>query len=228
MYQPEQISILIITVVLCVAFVLIGKHLEKLKKDEVPKGLIFAVIQGVSMLNNYTENNMGKEAGRKFGAYIGAIFVFMFVSNISGLFGLSAPTGNYSVTLAFALLTWILIQRTKIKSNGVKGYIKGFFEPIFPFVIPNIFGTLAPLVSMSLRLFGNITSGAVIMTLLYEFTAWISSFIPVIGKFNFVALVITPILHLYFDLFSGFLQSFLFISLTSIFIAIEYKNKEAQ
>lgn len=226
MYQSEQLSILIITVTLCIAFVLVGKRLEKLKKDEVPTGLIFAVVQGVSMITNYTQNNMGKKAGRKFAPFITSVFVYMFVSNISGLVGLAPPTGNFSVTLGFAFVTWILIQATKIKENGFGGFIKGFFEPFPFFVIPNVFGTVAPLVSMSLRLFGNITSGAVIMTLLYQFTGWLSSFIPVIGKFNFISLIVTPWLHMYFDLFSGFLQSFLFISLTSIFIAVEFNNQE--
>lgn len=226
MVQPEIFSIILITCVLCFSFVWIGKGLKDLNPEIVPKGLTFAVIQGVSMITNYTENNMGKKAGRSFGAYIGSTFVFMFVSNISGLLGLSPPTGNFSVTLTFAFITWYLIQHTKVKSNGVKGYIKGFFEPFPPFVIPNIFGTFAPLISLSLRLFGNITSGVVIMGLLYQFTAWLSSFVPLIGGFNLFSLVVTPWLHLYFDLFSGFLQSFLFISLTSIFIAIEYNNKE--
>lgn len=226
MYQSEQLSIVLITLTLCIAFVLVGKKLEKLNKDEVPTGLIFAVIQGVSMITNYTQNNMGQKAGRKFAPFITSVFVYMFVSNISGLVGLAPPTGNFSVTLGFALVTWVLIQATKIKENGFVGFLKGFFEPFPFFVIPNVFGTVAPLVSMSLRLFGNITSGAVIMSLLYQFTAWLSSFIPYIGEFNFISLIVTPWLHMYFDLFSGFLQSFLFISLTSIFIAVEFNNKE--
>lgn len=226
MYQPEQLSIVLITIVLCCAFVIVGKNLKNLRKDEVPSGLTFAIVQGVSMITNYTKSNMGNKAGESFAPFITSVFVYMFVSNISGLLGLSPPTGNFSVTLGFALVSWTLIQRTKIKENGVKGFIKGFFEPFPFFVIPNIFGTVAPLVSMSLRLFGNITSGAVIMTLLYQFTGWISSFIPIVGGFNIVSLVITPWLHLYFDLFSGFLQSFLFISLTSIFIAVEINTKE--
>lgn len=226
MYQSEQVSIVLITITLCTAFVLVGKKLEKLNKDEVPTGLVFAVIQGVSMITNYTQSNMGQKAGRKFSPFITSVFIYMFVSNISGLVGLQPPTGNFSVTLGFALVTWVLIQATKIKENGFVGFIKGFFEPFPPFVIPNLFGTIAPLVSMSLRLFGNITSGAVIMTLLYQFTGWLSSFIPYIGGFNIISLIVTPWLHMYFDLFSGFLQSFLFISLTSIFIAVEFNNKE--
>ena len=226
MYQSEQLSIVIITIALCSTFVYLGKKLEKLNKDEVPTGLVFAVVQGVSMITNYTQSNMGQKAGRKFAPFITSVFIYMFVSNISGLIGLSPPTGNFSVTLGFALVSWIIIQATKIKENGVKGFIKGFFEPFPFFVIPNIFGTIAPLVSMSLRLFGNITSGSVIMLLLYQFTAWLSSFIPYVGGFNIISLIVTPWLHLYFDLFSGFLQSFLFISLTSIFIAVEFNNKE--
>ena len=62
------------------------------------------------------------------------------------------------------------------------------------------------------------------MTMFYSFTGWLSGHIPLIGGFDFIGVIVAPWLHLYFDLFSGFLQAFLFISLTSIFIAVEYKE----
>lgn len=227
MYQAEQISILIITCVLSAAFIFVGSKIRKLSPKDVPKGPLLAVVLGVEMLINFTVENMGKKHGRTMAAYIGSVFIYIFVANISGLFGLQAPTSNFSVTLVLALITWLMIQITKIRENGFKGYLKGFLDPFPLFLIPNIFSTVAPLISMSLRLFGNVISGSVIMGLIYTFTAWLSSFIPFnVAGFNFVSLVVTPWLHLYFDLFSGFLQAFIFISLTSIFIAIEYSDEE--
>jgi F-type H+-transporting ATPase subunit a len=94
----------------------------------------------------------------------------------------------------------------------------------------NIFGTFAPLVSMSLRLFGNITSGGIIMALLYTFTGFVSrfliGFIPVIGQFDFIGPIIAPALHAYFDVFVGFIQMFVFISLTTVFIGNELPVEE--
>ena len=164
---------------------------------------------------------MGKEYGRKYSAYISSIFIYILVANLSGLVGLAAPTQNWSVTLILAGITWLSIQYVSIRTNTFKGYLKGFLEPFTFFVIPNIFGQIAPLISLSLRLFGNIVAGSTIMSLLYTFLGWISGFIPVIGEFNILGVFVAPILHLYFDLFSGFLQAFLFISLSMIFIGVE-------
>ena len=226
MFQIEQVSILFITVVLVTIFYVVGQRLRQLKPNDTPKGFILVVVTFVKTINDFINANMGEKHGKVMSAYIGSVFIYIIVSNYSGLFGLTAPTSNFSVTLTLALISWLLIQATKIKENGFGGYIKGFFEPIFPFVIPNVFGAIAPLISMSLRLFGNVISGTLIMSLVYSLTAWLSSFVPIIGRVNIVSWVITPWLHLYFDLFSGFLQALLFMSLTSIFIAIEFNEQE--
>lgn len=224
MFQREQVSILILTIVLSALFYIVGTKLKKLDYKEVPKGIPFLAVLYDQKFSELTIQNMGEKHGKRMAAYIGSLFIYIFVANISGLFGLSAPTSNFSVTFMLALITFIMIHYAKIDANGFKGYIKGYFEPFAPFVIPNIFGAVSPLISLSLRLFGNILSGTVIMTLVYSFGSWLSSFVPLIGKFNFMGVVFAPVLHLYFDLFSGFLQAFLFISLTSIMIAVEYSE----
>lgn len=226
MFQIEQISILVITIALGVAFWLISKQFRDFGRKDKPNRLVAAVIAFVQWLNEYTISAMGRHYGPKFSAYIGSIFIFILVSNLSGLVGLQPPTANFSVTLALTLITWIGIQVISIKTNGIKGYLAGFAEPFAFFIIPNIFGQLAPLVSLSVRLFGNVIAGATIMSMLYSFTAWASSFIPIIGNFNFIGVGIGSILHLYFDVFSGFLQAFIFISLTIIFIGVETPQED--
>lgn len=220
--QAEVYSILILTVFLFILFKAMNKKLVALEIKEKPKGLALKAVLFVETINNFTIQNMGEKHGRRMSAYIGSVFIYILLANMMGLLGLQSPTSNYSVTLVLAIISFCLIQHAKIDQNGIKGYFKGFFEPFFPFVIPNFFGTVAPLISLSLRLFGNVLSGTVIMTLLYTFTAWLSGFVPLIGGFNFVGVVVAPVLHLYFDMFSAFLQAFIFISLTSILIAVEY------
>ncbi|HEY4538189.1 MAG TPA: F0F1 ATP synthase subunit A [Erysipelothrix sp.] len=224
MFQSEQISILILTVLLSTLFYIVGTKLKKLDYKETPQGIALLAVMYDEKFSDLTIQNMGEKHGKRMSAYIGSIFLYLFISNISGLFGLPAPTSNYSVTFMMALITFIMIHHAKISANGFKGYIKGYFEPFAPFVIPNIFGAISPLISLSLRMFGNILSGTVIMTLVYSFGAWLSSFVPVIGKFNFMGVILAPALHLYFDLFSGFLQAFLFISLSTIMIGVEYSD----
>lgn len=226
MFQVEQISIFVITIFLGIAFWYIGNEVKKLKKGETPSRLVAATMAYVRFITDYTVNAMGEDYGRKFAAYIGAVFVYILFSNFSGLFGLSAPTANFSVTFVLALITWISIQVVRVKESGVKGYFQSFLDPMPFFLIPNIFGEIAPLISLSLRLFGNILSGSVILSLLYMFTGWVSQFIPVIGNFNFVGAIVAPVLHLYFDLFAGFIQAFLFISLTIIYIGMEVPREK--
>ena len=152
--------------------------------------------------------------------------MYLLVSNLIGLLGLTQPTGNYSVTLALAVISIILREKENITTNGVKNYLHQFIEPFFPFIIPNIFGKIGPLISMSLRLFGNILSGTIIMTMVYAFGSWLSSLVPFIGQFNFIGPIIAPVLHAYFDVFSGFIQMFIFITLTQVYIGNELPIEE--
>ncbi len=224
--QTELFSILVVFVFLVSLIFLANKSLKAYQEGEKPKGIALYAMMYVEAILSITEPVMGKKRGRIMAGYIGSVFFYILVSNWSGLLGFSAPTSNYSVTLALALITWVAVQAVQIYENGFGGYLKGFLDPFPFFVIPNIFGTIAPLISLSLRLFGNVLSGTIIMTLLYSFTGWLSGFIPVVGQFNFVGVFVAPWIHLYFDLFSGFLQAFIFISLTTIFIATELEEEK--
>ena len=222
--QAEVYSILIITTLMTGFIFVTNKRIKDYEPGSKPTGLVLYAITYVQAILSITEPVMGRKRGRAMAAYIGVVFMYILLSNWSGLLGLKNPTANYSVTLALAMITWLGIQITKIRENGVKEYLEDFFKPFFFFVIPNIFSTVAPLISLSLRMFGNVLSGTIIMTMLYSFTGWLSGSIPVVGGFDFIGVVIAPWLHLYFDIFSGFLQAFLFVSLTTIFIGIEYKE----
>lgn len=224
--QTELFTILVVFVFLVSLIFLANKSLKAYQEGEKPKGIALYAMMYVEAILSITEPVMGKKRGRIMAGYIGSVFFYILVSNWSGLLGFSAPTSNYSVTLALALITWVAVQAVQIYENGFGGYLKGFLDPFPFFVIPNIFGTIAPLISLSLRLFGNVLSGTIIMTLLYSFTGWLSGFIPVVGQFNFVGVFVAPWIHLYFDLFSGFLQAFIFISLTTIFIATELEEEK--
>lgn len=132
--------------------------------------------------------------------------VFIFISNTSGLFGLRPPTADYGTTLALALITFVLIQFSAFKTKKL-GVIKELFEPI-PILFPiNLIGEFATPLSMSLRLFGNIMAGTIMMALWY-------GLLPVFAKLG-----IPAFLHVYFDLFSGAIQTFVFAMLTMTFIA---------
>lgn len=222
--QPEVFSIIIVTLVLALVFIFLGNKVKALNPYEAPSGIAGFAVHVVDMLRNVVLSNMGPK-GENYAAYIITIFIYILISNMSGLFGLNPPTANYSVTFSFALISWLFIQRAKVKTNGWGGFIKGFFEPIVPFVIPNLFGFFGPLISMSVRLFGNIVGGGVIMTLVYAFANFLSTSLLAGTPFNFMGVIIAPVLHAYFDIFSAFLQAFIFISLTTILTSVEFPEE---
>jgi F-type H+-transporting ATPase subunit a len=127
-------------------------------------------------------------------------------------------------TFVIVLMSFVMIHYTALKTNGWK-YFKRFIEP-FPIFLPiNLISVWAPLVSMSFRIFGNILSGIILMTLVYGLMGFLSSavfsFLPTGFNSIFFAPFVTPWLHLYFDLFSAFIQTLVFISLSMLLIAQE-------
>lgn len=158
----------------------------------------------IEMLDNMTKSVMGKNA-TNFANYIGTIFIFILISNISGLFGLRPPTADYGVTLPLGLLTFTLIHFNKFKHQKVKGVIKGLCDPWVFWAPINIIGDVAVPISISLRLFANVLSGTVMMALIY-------------GLLSKVAIIWPAALHVYFDLFSGAIQTYVFCMLTMTYI----------
>ena len=148
---------------------------------------------------------MGKTLAPKFKNYIGVIFMFLVTCNLSGLFGLRPPTADYGTTLAMAVIIFTMITFCKFKYQKVKGVLQGLCDP-WPFWAPiNIIGDLAVPVSLSLRLFANVLSGTVIMALIY-------------GLLAKIAIAWPAALHVYFDLFSGAIQTYVFCMLTMTYV----------
>lgn len=196
-----HVSILIVMIILFVFAVIANRKMKN--PDEIPGGFQNAVEMIVEMLDKMVHGSMGKYAG-KFANYIGSIFLFIFVSNISGLFGLRPPTADFGVTLPLGIMTFAIIQYNNIRYNKF-GALTGLFKPL-PFLFPiNLIGEIAVPFSLSLRLFGNILSGTVMMSLIYTLLAPIA-----IGWPGF--------LHIYFDIFSGAIQTYVFCMLTMVFV----------
>ncbi len=165
----------------------------------------------IESMENFVIQNMG-EKYKYFGNWFFGVFCFVLTSNYIGLLSFRSPTADLGTTLALALATFTLIHFMGIKVNK-GGYFKGYIEPM-PVLLPlNIIGEVATPVSLSLRLFGNILGGTIIMGLVNHAISQGHVILQVIG---FGA--ITPILHAYFDVFAGFLQTFIFVILSMTFI----------
>ena len=173
--------------------------------SEVPGGFQNVVETIVEKLDGMVKAVMGKSAV-KFANYIGAIFIFILICNFSGLFGMRPPTADYGVTLPLGLVTFTLIHYNKLKRKKLKGALADLCDP-WPIWAPiNLIGYVAVPISLSLRLFANVLSGVVMMALVY-------------GLLQVIAIGWPAVLHVYFDLFSGAIQTYVFCMLTMTYLA---------
>lgn len=192
-----------------------------------PHGIVLLCIMFVKWVNRLVETIVSPDYVDRMGPFVGTLAAYILFANYVGLLGFANPTLNFSCTLAITLCSWCVFQATDIRYKGVGGYTKSFFEPVFVFVISNVFSVLAPLISMSMRLFGNILSGSIIMSLMYSATGALSSALfPFLGGLDIIGPIFGSVLHLYFDLFSGFLQMYLFIMLTMVFTGTRVPSKQ--
>ena len=115
---------------------------------------------------NFVRNNMG-EAWMRYVPFVSTIFAMSIFSSLSSLVGLWPPTADVSTTLAWGIVVFVIITYTKLRTNGLLGYLKGFCDPIFVMAPFNVLGEVFTPISMAFRHFGNIVSGTVISTLVY-------------------------------------------------------------
>ena len=208
---PSIKSTIWITLILLILIILLRIKMRNYSADKPAKGLILFVESFVKMMNGFAKGLVGKR-WRSLSPYFITIAIFIFVSNISGLFGFTPPTVSLSVTLTLALMSFFMIQFSGIRSTGILGYLKGLASP--PPMLPmNIISELAAPVSLSIRLFGNILSGSVLLSLIYGFFGWF-------------ALAVSPVLHAIFDIAFGLVQTLVFVMLTAVFIGNKLDDSE--
>lgn len=189
------------------------------KLQRVPGKLQSAVEIGVESLYKLVEDTMGKDK-LSFAPYIGTLFLFSLLCSLSSLFGLRPPTGDLNTTAGWALVTFFLVQFNGIRRKGIKGWLKGFVEPI-PFMLPlNIVSEFANPLSLAFRHYGNIAAGIVITSLVYQGLGGLSS--AIFGSWlpPILQIGLPAILSIYFDLFTSVLQAFIFCILTMSFVAM--------
>ncbi len=199
-----HVGLLIVSLALIILAIIVNKKLAKSKPEDTPGMLVNLMELAVDMVDNMVRGTMGSNA-KRFRNYIATIFIFALLCNISSLFGLRPPTADYGVTFAMGIITFFIIHYNGIKANGVK-HFTSLCQPILLTPI-NIIGEIAVPLSLSLRLFGNILSGTVMMGLIYGLLSPpITTGIP-------------AILHVYFDIFSGCIQAYVFCMLSMVYIS---------
>ena len=180
----------------------------------IPSGFQNVIEIAVESFDNIVRNAAGGQH-MYLGNWFFMVFAFILFSNLSGILGLRPPTADWATTFAFSLATFGLIQIMGIRYR--KGeYLKSFFKPVFFFFPLNLISEIARPVSLSFRLFGNVLAGLILTSLVYSLPIYLRFLLP-------------TVVHAYFDLFSGILQTYIFCVLSLTFIgsaaAIPEKTK---
>ena len=196
------IGMWIVTVLILLIAVLANRTLKK--AGDVPGTFQNVLEYAYEMLQKMADGILAGNA-KKFVNYIGTIFLFILFCNLSGLLGLRAPTADYGVTFLLGMFTFFIVNYQGIKNRKLR-HFTSLFEPT-PILFPiNLIGELANPLSISLRLFANLLSGVIIMGLWY-------GMMPI-----FVNIGIPAALHVYCDVFSGAIQTYVFCMLTMVYI----------
>ncbi len=261
------VSSLVVTLVLCLAFVICGKDLKKR-----PGKRQVLVEKGVMMLRSLVADTMGAH-NLHWTPFIATIFLCCLCGSYIGLTGfLRSTTADISCVAVWAIMVSVIIWYLNIKRNGFLGWLKGFTEPIVIMTPMNIISELAQPLSMAFRQFGNVTGGGIITSIVYAALSLASTavlnlisgagwpvlvLLAVLGAvllilrrekkrklglliFGILSLAlglcgllqltgilpgiplftygIPAVLSCYFDLFSGFVQAFVFTLLTMVYI----------
>lgn len=165
----------------------------------------------VEFINNLVKDAIGPHHWKAFAPYLGTIMLFLIFANTISVFNvipgegfkLRPPTRNINVTVCMAVMSICAVIYAGIKYKNPKGWLKTFVEPV-PLMLPfKILDYGIKPLSLSLRLYGNILGAFIIMELIYMA----------------VPPAVPAILGIYFDLFDGALQAYVFTFLTSLYIA---------
>lgn len=183
----------------------------------------------VEKTTNLVNTNMG-EFFEGFAPFVAAVLGLSAFSSLSSLIGLFPPTSDINITAGWAILVFFLITYYKMKA-GPWIYLKSFGQPV-PLLAPlNIISEFATPVSMAFRHYGNVLSGSIISLLvavgLSGLSKTIFQFLPgALADFPYLRIGIPAVLSLYFDLFSGGLQAFIFAMLTMLYISGGFPAEE--
>jgi F-type H+-transporting ATPase subunit a len=203
---PVEITGTIVTMWVIMAILVVLSILATRNMKDVPGPLQNLAEQAVGKLHGYYEGILGPKVASKYFPVLATLFIFIIVSNYSGLIpgaghykAFKVPTANLSVTAALAIIGFFTIHTVGVKERGVGGYLKSFLSVMLPLTIVEQF--VRPF-SLALRLFGNLYGEEMVTEQLY-------------GIFPILVPILMNVLSLLFCL----IQALVFTMLLSIYIS---------
>ncbi len=194
----KSVVLTFIVILVLTAFILFLTSDMKVH-DVSTKQLLAELI--VEKLRGITSGMLGEEA-IQYRDYMAVVLIFIGAGDLVGLFGVTPPTMDLNVTVALALMSIVLVEYAGIHKKGTLKWLKSFTQPMAVVTPMNILELAIRPLSLCMRLFGNVIGATVIMELL-------KMVVPVI---------IPAIFSIYFDIFDGLIQAYVFVFLTSLYI----------
>ena len=195
-YESVVVTWIIMAVVLLLSLIL-----TRNLKVEHPGKRQLLLEQAVTSLEGITEGILGAD-GKRYAAYLTSVLMYLGIANLIGILGFKPPTKDLNVTAALAIMSIVLIEYAGIHQKGVKRWLKGFAEPIALVAPINVLELFIKPLSLCMRLFGNVLGAFVIMELI--------EYIMPVG--------LPVVFSMYFDIFDGLIQAYVFVLLTGLFI----------
>lgn len=203
-----NLEVVLMTWIVFAVLIIFGFFASR-KRNLLPKPIQVMGELFVSTFFQLTEDALDKERAQTYGPLICALFMFLLLSNWLGIIPhLEEPTKDLNTPLSLGIMGFAIAHYAGIKSKGFKDYAKEYFQPMF-FMMPlNLIGELSKIVSISFRLFGNIMGGAIIILVVSYLT---------------YSVILPPFLNVFFGLFVGTIQAFVFTMLTLVYISVQVK-----
>lgn len=226
---------IIVTAILSIFFIFAGIKISKADPSKPSRGLVLVMEFIYTFLIGFAKGQVG-ETAVKYVPFIMTVGAYLALANLVGLLGLIPPTSNININVALAVTTLLYLMISGIRAKGIGKYLKDVYvgaasaaPPVIKqlIILINIIGEIGKIISLSLRLFGNIASGALLLALVSELVAFMLGLFPSnVGIFTAIGSLfggalnvsVLPFLNAYFDIFAGLMQTMIFCILMMMWL----------
>ncbi|WP_283271693.1 F0F1 ATP synthase subunit A [Spiroplasma sp. SV19] len=215
---PQLVTIVLTTFIIMLLSIGYYKRLKKIGPTDVPTGLVLFAEIAIKWVEKQVVDLMGPKY-KFLTVYVMYLLLYIGIGNLMSVVGFDSLVTAYTVPLSMGLVTFIGIYYFGIKYQKMM-YFKKFINPL------ELLTQFVPLISISFRLFGNILGGTVIIALFTALMGFIWGQIPYIGPVDLLAGMFLPFLSIYFDVFDGLIQAYIFAVLTIAYWAMEMHTDE--
>lgn len=207
LFAEGHTAVILIHTILAAILVLVVAKTATKSMQVVPSGMQNIVETYVEGIISMGKDVMGEEKARKYLPLIGTLGLFIFMGNVIGIIpGFESPTSDINFTLTLALCVFFYYHFEGIRAQGVVHYFAHFMGPVkwlAPLMFPiEIVSHLSRIISLSFRLFGNIKGDDLFLWVLLMLAPWI-----------------VPLPAFFILAFMAFLQTFIFMILTYVYLA---------